>query len=345
VFFVHNRVESIERMGEKLRALVPEAKIGIGHGQMKAHQLEKVMLDFLEGRFDVLLCTAIIESGLDITNANTIFINRADNFGLAQLYQLRGRVGRSPARAYAYLLIPGERLLTQEARLRLQVLQELDDLGGGFKIAAHDLEIRGAGNLLGKQQSGHITAVGFELYTSMMEQAVQELRGEAPTEEIEPELQLGVAAYIPDSYIDDVNQRLTWYKRLAALKRAEDKVLIAEELSDRYGPVPGIVETLIEVMDVRRRLQALAISEAKVRGARLALRVHPSSPLASGALVELVQAPGRRWTLTPDGLLGVPLSGDEQRILADVRDVVALLEAQTARARDVTEPVAHGGPH
>ena len=178
VFFVHNRVESIERMGEKIRALVPEARVIIGHGQMKAHQLEKVMLDFMEARADILLCTAIIESGLDIPNANTIVINRADTFGLAQLYQLRGRVGRSPARAYAYLLIPGERLLTQEARLRLQVLQELDDLGGGFKIAAHDLEIRGAGNLLGKHQSGHITAVGFELYTQMMEQAVQELRGE-----------------------------------------------------------------------------------------------------------------------------------------------------------------------
>jgi len=333
-FFVHNRVESIERMGEKLRALLPEAKIIIGHGQMKAHQLEKVMLDFMEARADVLLCTAIIESGLDITNANTIIINRADTFGLAQLYQLRGRVGRSPARAYAYLLIPGERLLTQDARLRLQVLQELDDLGGGFKIAAHDLEIRGAGNLLGKHQSGHITSVGFELYTQMMEQAVQELRGEPPQEEIEPELQLGIAAYIPDAYIDDVNQRLTWYKRLAALKRAEDKVLIAEELSDRYGPVPDIVETLIELMDVRRRLQALAISEAKVRGGRLALRVHGSSPLVGEALVDLVQTPGRRYTLAPDGTLGVPLGGNPERILVDVRDVVTVLEQCASRARE-----------
>ncbi|MEW6271568.1 MAG: transcription-repair coupling factor [Thermodesulfobacteriota bacterium] len=333
VFFVHNRVESIERMGEKLRALVPEARIGIGHGQMKAHQLEKVMLDFLEARFDVLLCTAIIESGLDIPNANTIFINRADTFGLAQLYQLRGRVGRSPARAYAYLLIPGERLLTQDARLRLQVLQELDDLGGGFKIAAHDLEIRGAGNLLGKQQSGHITAVGFELYTQMMEQAVQELRGEPLAEEIEPELQLGIAAYIPDSYIDDVNQRLTWYKRLAALKRPEDREPILEELSDRYGPVPSIVETLIEVMDVRRRLKGLGISEARIRGPRLALRIHGTSPLAGEVLVELVQAQGRRYALTPDGTLSVPLEGgSEERTLAGVRDVLALLEGHAARA-------------
>ena len=337
VFFVHNRVESIERMGEKLRALVPEARIIIGHGQMKAHQLEKVMLDFLEARADILLCTAIIESGIDIPNANTIIINRADTFGLAQLYQLRGRVGRSPARAYAYLLIPGERLLTQEARLRLQVLQELDDLGGGFKIAAHDLEIRGAGNLLGKHQSGHITAVGFELYTQMMEQAVQELRGEPVKEEIEPELQLGIAAYIPDAYIDDVNQRLTWYKRLAALKRAEDKVLIAEEMCDRYGPVPDIVETLIEVMDVRRRLQGLGISEAKVRGGRLSLHVHASSPLAGEALVGLVQGQGRRWSLTPDGTLGVPLGPDQERVLVEVRDVITALEDVASRARASAE--------
>ncbi len=335
VFFVHNRVESIERMGEKLRALVPEARVGIGHGQMRAHQLEKVMLDFMEGRFDVLLCTAIIESGLDIPNANTIFINRADTFGLAQLYQLRGRVGRSPARAYAYLLIPGERLLSQEARLRLQVLQELDDLGGGFKIAAHDLEIRGAGNLLGKQQSGHITAVGFELYTRMMEQAVQELRGEPPAEEIEPELQLGIPAYIPASYIDDMNQRLTWYKRLAALKRSEDRKPILEELSDRYGPVPSIVHTLIEVMDIRRRLAALRISEAKVRGPRILLRVHGSSPLASGALVELVQEQGRGFSLSPDGTLGAPLVGEgPERVLAAVRELLELIEGYAARARE-----------
>jgi transcription-repair coupling factor (superfamily II helicase) len=338
VFFVHNRVESIERMGEKLRALVPEARIIIGHGQMKAHQLEKVMLDFLEARADILLCTAIIESGIDIPNANTIIINRADTFGLAQLYQLRGRVGRSPARAYAYLLIPGERLLTQEARLRLQVLQELDDLGGGFKIAAHDLEIRGAGNLLGRHQSGHITAVGFELYTQMMEQAVQELRGEPPKEEIEPELQLGIAAYIPDAYIDDVNQRLTWYKRLAALKRAEDKVLIAEEMCDRYGPVPDIVETLIEVMDVRRRLKSLGIAEAKVRGGRLSLHVHGSSSLAGEALVGLVQMPGRRWTLSPDGTLGVPLGPDRERVLVEVRDVVTVLEEVASRVHAAAGP-------
>src|SRR5690606_16419083 len=233
------------------------------------------------------------------------------------------------------LLIPGERLLTQEARLRLQVLQELDDLGGGFKIAAHDLEIRGAGNLLGKQQSGHITAVGFELYTQMMEQAVQELRGEPPSEEIEPELHLGIPAYIPDSYIDDVNQRLTWYKRLAALKRPEDREPILDELSDRYGPVPRIVHTLIDVMDVRRRLAALRITEARIRGPRLALRIHTSSPPAGEAVVELGRSQGRQYALTPDGTLTVPVeTGSEERTLASVCDVLALLEAQAERAHE-----------
>ncbi|HZR84132.1 MAG TPA: transcription-repair coupling factor [Candidatus Binatia bacterium] len=326
IFFVHNRVESIDRMAERLRAIVPEARIVVGHGQMKEHQLEKVMLAFLNHEHDILLCTAIIESGLDIPNANTIFIDRADTFGLAQLYQLRGRVGRSPARAYAYLLIPGAEMLTREARQRLEVLEQLDDLGGGFKIAAHDLEIRGAGNLLGKQQSGHITAVGFELYTQMMEQAVHELRGEPVEVEIEPEIQLGIPAYIPDSYLDDVNQRLVWYKRLAAMKRPEDRVLLGEEMRDRYGPPPAIVELLLDVMDVRRRMKALGIAEAKLRGPRLALKLHPSSMLPPAALVDWVRAASSRASLAPDGTLAIPTAARGEALLGEVRTVLASLE-------------------
>ena len=340
IFFVHNRVESIERVAERLRALVPEARIAIGHGQMKEHALEKVMLGFLNHEFDVLLCTAIIESGLDIPNANTIFIDRADTFGLAQLYQLRGRVGRSPARAYAYLLIPGEQILTGDAKLRLQVLQELDDLGGGFKIAAHDLEIRGAGNLLGKQQSGHITEVGFELYTQMMEQAVQELRGDPIEVELEPEIQLGIPAYIPDSYIDDVNQRLVWYKRLAALKRPEDRVLLAEELQDRYGPPPEIVHVLLQVMDVRRRMQVLGIAEARLRGPRLALKVHESSQIAPEGLVDLVRKAGGRLALAPDGTLSAPTDARGEALLDEVRALLGLLEALPRRARSAVQGAA-----
>lgn len=341
VFFVHNRVMSIEPMAEKLRTLVPEARIAVGHGQMREHQLEKVMMGFLEHEFDVLCCTAIVESGLDIPNANTILINRADTFGLAQLYQLRGRVGRSPTRAYAYLLIPGEQIVTKDARLRLQVLQELDDLGGGFKIAAHDLEIRGAGNLLGKKQSGHVTAVGFELYTRMMEEAVHELRGDPVQTEIEPEIHLGIPVYIPDSYVDDVNQRLVWYKRLAALRSSGDRLLLAEELRDRYGPIPTIVETLLDVMELRRRMKGLAILEARVRGPRLAVRLHESSPVPAERLVELASS-GSGRTLQPDGTLSVNLRTDAD-VLEDVSELLSVLEAlrpTTADAGPVDGEVA-----
>ncbi|MDG2305947.1 MAG: transcription-repair coupling factor [Candidatus Binatia bacterium] len=341
-FFVHNRVQSIERTAEKLRALVPEAKIVVGHGQMREHQLEKVMMGFLEHEFDVLCCTAIVESGLDIPNANTILINRADMFGLAQLYQLRGRVGRSPARAYAYLLIPGEQILSKDARLRLQVLQELDDLGGGFKIAAHDLEIRGAGNLLGKKQSGHVTAVGFELYTRMMEEAVHELRGEPIETDIEPEVHLGIPVYIPDSYVNDVNQRLVWYKRLAALRRAEDRVLLAEELRDRYGPIPSIVDTLLDVMELRRRMKMLGILEARVRGARIGVRFHESSQIPAESLVDFVTLGGSGRTLQADGTLTVSVTqGDE--LLGEVSELLSTLEG-LGRIEPAAGPLGETAP-
>lgn len=336
VFFVHNRVMSIERMAEKLRMLVPEARIAVGHGQMREHQLEKVMMGFLEHEFDVLCCTAIVESGLDIPNANTILINRADTFGLAQLYQLRGRVGRSPARAYAYLLIPGEQILSKEARMRLQVLQELDDLGGGFKIAAHDLEIRGAGNLLGKNQSGHVTAVGFELYTRMMEEAVRELRGEPLETDIEPEIHLGIPGYIPDSYIDDVNQRLVWYKRLAALRSAGDRLLLAEELRDRYGPIPSIVDTLLDVMELRRRMKQLGILEARVRGARVAVRLHSSSPVPTERVVAFAAEGGVGRTLQPDGTLTVSIRPGEE-VLNEVETLLTALEVMIPPVAEVAE--------
>jgi transcription-repair coupling factor (superfamily II helicase) len=194
------------------------------------------MLDFLHHRTNVLLCSSIIESGLDISTANTMIINRADQFGLAQLYQLRGRVGRSAVRAYAYLLIPGEHLLTEDARKRLEVLQELDDLGSGFRLAAHDLEIRGAGNLLGKEQHGNVAAVGFELYAQMLEETVCELKGGAIQVQIEPDIQIGLPAYIPEAYIPDVNQRLVFYKKLANVNDRTDLEDLAYEMEDRFGP-------------------------------------------------------------------------------------------------------------
>ncbi len=264
VFFVHNQVENIELMARHLRTARARRRASrVAHGQMHERELEKVMLQFMQREVDVLVCSTIIESGLDIPNANTILINRADHFGLAQLYQLRGRVGRSHERAYAYLMIPGEHLITKDAQKRLRVLQELDDLGGGFKLAAHDLEIRGAGNLLGKQQSGQIAAVGFELYTQMMEEAVMELRGQRRRIDVEPEIQLGFPAYIPDSYIPDENQRLVFYRRLATTAGTAEIEEIAAELRERYGQIPPLVDSFLRVMDLRRVLKACMIVRAR----------------------------------------------------------------------------------
>ena len=316
VFFVHNRVETIDRMGRQLRELVPEASLAIGHGQMKERELEQVMLDFLHHRTNLLLCSSIIESGLDIPTANTILINRADQFGLAQLYQLRGRVGRSDQRAYAYLLIPGEHLLTKDATRRLEVLEQLDDLGGGFRLAAHDLEIRGAGNLLGQQQSGNVAAVGFELYAQMLEETVHELRGGKIKVHIEPDIQLGLPAYIPEAYIPDVNQRLVFYKKLANVEDRPELEELGYEMEDRFGPLPELVLALIEVMDLRRILRTYMVSAVAKRAALVTLHFHPDSPVQAERLVAFVQQDKRRSQLSPDLRLTLPLKPDEDVIQA-----------------------------
>src|SRR6185369_14054188 len=320
VFFVHNRVESIDRQAAHLRELVPEATIGVGHGQMAERELEQVMDDFQHARANVLVCSAIIESGLDIPRANTIIINRADTFGLAQLYQLRGRVGRSNVRAYAYLLIPGEHLIGKDAHKRLQALQELDELGGGFRLAAHDLEIRGAGNMLCKQQSGHITAVGFELYTQMMEDAVREVRGETVTADVEPEIQLGIPAYIPETYVTDVNQRLILYKRLAGARRADDLAAIADEMQDRFGPLPPLVDTLLRVMDLRRAFKDLLFTAARTRGDMVVLEFHPETPVHADVLLGLVKKEKGRVQLFPDSRLGYrPVERDADGLIGELK--------------------------
>src|ERR1700687_4632072 len=265
---------------------------------MHEHELEKVMSGFFAKTVDVLVCTAIIESGLDIPSANTIIIDRADHFGLAQLYQLRGRVGRSHERAYAYLMIPGEQLISRDAQLRLRALQELDALGGGFKLAAHDLEIRGAGNLLGKQQSGQIASVGFELYQQMMEEAVHELRGEQVQHEIEPEIQLGIPAFIPESYIPDENQRLVFYRRLAAIKGQADLDEIAGELRDRYGPLPPTADSFLRIMELRRSVKDFMVVRAALRNGAVSLQFHPDTPVKPERLVALVQRGKGRYKLS-----------------------------------------------
>ena len=311
VFFVHNRVETIDRMARQIRELVPEATLAVGHGQMNERELEKVMFDFMHHRTNLLLCSSIIESGLDIPTANTILINRADQFGLAQLYQLRGRVGRSAQRAYAYMLIPGEHLMTKDATRRLEVLEELDDLGSGFRLAAHDLEIRGAGNLLGKEQSGNVTAVGFELYAQMLEETVHELRGGQIKIQIEPDIHIGVPAYIPEAYIPDVNQRLVFYKKLANVEDRTELEDLGYEMEDRFGPLPELVLALIEVMDLRRVLRLYMVTAVTKRAETVTVDFHPDSPIKAERLVDLVQQTKRQANLTPDLRLSIALQPDE----------------------------------
>ena len=303
VFFLHNRVESIQRVGQKIMDLVPEAKVAVAHGQMKPAELKKNMGLFQENEAQVLVCSAIIESGLDYPNANTIIINRADRFGLAQLYQLRGRVGRSSRRAYAYLLLPGSGTVTKDAEKRLRALQELDELGSGFKLALHDLEIRGAGNLLGREQSGQIAAVGFELYTQMMEETIHELKGEERTVSVEPEIRLGIPAYFPDDYIPSANQRLLFYKRLANLDNPEQLTEIRDEIRDRYGNHPEVVENLFRVMKLRHALIGSLATQIIYQGGRLSLNFHATSRLNVDRLLRLAEEDPRRFRFSPEGRL------------------------------------------
>ncbi len=339
VFFLHNRVETIDRLAAKLADLVPEAKISVAHGQMRPKELEKVMLDFLENKTQVLVCSAIIESGLDFPNANTIIINRADKFGLAQLYQLRGRVGRSHRHAYAYLLIPGEKAITPDAERRLRALQELDGLGGGFKLALHDLEIRGAGNLLGEQQSGQITAIGFELYTEMMEQAVRELKGEVLAPEVEPEIRLGIPAYFPEDYMPDANQRLFFYKRLASLRDAGEREELKEEIKDRFGPYGTAVENLFLVMDLRRVLKEVLVQQISVSDGKVFLLFHPESPVKVEKLLELIKQPKTRFRLAPDGRLSfTPQNQDWDKLIAEVVELLHALHEDRSQQNSAFEP-------
>jgi len=300
VYFVHNRVQTIQAMAEHLQQLVPEAKIGVGHGQMPEKELEKVMLDFIEGRSNLLLASTIIENGLDIPIANTIIINRADCFGLSQLYQLRGRVGRSDRRAYAYLLIPGEATLTREARERLKVLQELTELGSGFRIASHDLELRGAGDLLGAKQSGPIAAIGFELYTELLEETIEKLRGHEREERIDPEIRLGLSAFLPEKYLPDPNQRLQFYQRLAGAEDDRQIFEIADELQDRYSTLPQPGELLLGVMRLRIILKQLRVELLEYDGRRLNLRFHASTTVSPELIGGLLKNEPQRYSLSAD---------------------------------------------
>ena len=290
VFYVHNRVETMEQTGAWLQELVPEARVLMAHGQMNETLLERVMLQFLHKEADVLLASAIIQSGLDIPNANTILVDRADLFGLSQLYQLRGRVGRGGRQAYAYLFIPNEETLGTDAQKRMIAIQEFAELGSGFRIAAADLEIRGAGNLLGKQQSGNIAAVGLDLYLQMVEQAVQQLKGHEVQEEWEPTLQLDVSAFIPEEYVEDTSQRLGLYKRLSGSDRLGDLALLYGETLDRFGSLPDPMERLFEVMQIRVLAKALKLEYVEVRGGVVNLRFHEQAKLPEQGLRSMIES-------------------------------------------------------
>ena len=321
VYFVHNRVQSIGAMADFLSTLVPEAKIAVGHGQMAEKELEKVMLGFIEGETNVLVASTIIENGLDIPRANTIIVNRADCFGLSQLYQLRGRVGRSKNRGYAYLLIPGEATLTKDARSRLQVLQDLTELGAGFRVASHDLELRGAGDLLGGRQAGQIAAIGFEMYTELLEETIHELKGMESEGRIDPEIRLGLRAYLPDGYVADPNQRLVFYKKMAAAEEESALYDVIDELQDRYGeiPQPGLI--LLEMMKLRVVLKQLRIDLAEFDGRRLVFGFHPTTTVAPEVLLNLIQTDPQRYSLSPDFKMAIRLDerGDDFQLIDEAK--------------------------
>ncbi|WP_447600600.1 transcription-repair coupling factor [Nitrospira sp. Nam80] len=287
-YFVHNRVETMERIGAWLQELVPEARMVMAHGQMDAKLLESVMLKFFHREADVLIASAIIQSGLDVPSANTIIVNRADMFGLAQLYQLRGRVGRGGDQAFAYFLIPDEGQLTEDAQKRLTAIQQFTELGSGFRIAAADLEIRGAGNLLGKQQSGHIAAIGLDLYLQMVEQAVQRLKGQLVEEEPDPTLQLNVSAFIPETYVADSHQRLSLYKRLSSCVQLGDLALLHGEVQDRYGDPPDAVERLFEVMQIRLLAKQLRLHSVVVQPDSVVITFDPKAKIPETAVHRLM---------------------------------------------------------
>jgi transcription-repair coupling factor (superfamily II helicase) len=306
VYFVHNRVESIYSMGNLVTRLVPEAKIAVAHGQMSEDELERVMVDFVAHRSDVLLATTIVENGLDIPNANTLIVNRADRYGLAQLYQLRGRVGRSDRRAYAYLLIPAEQTLSPIARRRLAAIREFSDLGSGFRIAALDLEIRGAGNLLGGEQSGHIEAVGFDMYMKLLEQTIRELKGEELEDDRRAAVNLRIDLRIDQSYIPDMNQRLTAYRRMANTRTAEEVQAVLDELQDRYGPLPPTVRNLAEFARIRLMADRIGLESLDREGQIVVLKFRQDARVDPARLPKLIQSRGD-LTLVPPGSLRLDL--------------------------------------
>jgi transcription-repair coupling factor (superfamily II helicase) len=306
-FYVYNRIEGLYERAQKLKELVPTARIAVAHGQMgkgakdgETGALEETMLDFVEGRYDVLVATAIVESGLDIGRANTMIIDRADLFGLAQLYQLRGRVGRSKERAYCYLVVPPENAMTDEARARIEALERHTELGSGFQIASLDLELRGAGDLLGGEQSGNVASVGFDLFCQMLDDAVHELRGEVVVHEVDPELSFDATAMLPEDYVGDVGVRLSLYKRLASAVDEGHVAEIASEMEDRFGPPPEDARRLVQLMALKTELRRLRVLGCEANARIVTLHLREDTPLDPAKIMALVGKAKSPWRLTPD---------------------------------------------
>ena len=324
IFFVHNRVRSIPAMAYLLRKILPGIKLGVAHGQMNEHELEKAMMQFVKKEIDVLLCTTIIESGLDFPTANTIIINNANRLGLAQMYQLRGRVGRGKIRAYAYLLVPGETLLNREAAKRLEALSEFSELGSGYRLATRDMQIRGAGNILGHSQSGQIVTVGIDMYLDLLNVAIKELKGEKVSPKISPEVNLPLQAYLPEDYIPDVNQRLVLYRRIASVEDDADANDIEEELVDRFGKLPETVETLLEIAMVRNVLRNHMIVSVSLAAGELCFSFHDDAENSLDKILKLVITDQARFRFTPDHRLFVKLDRScDKEILPEIKKILS----------------------
>jgi len=323
VFFVHNRVETLPAMERFLREILPHVRIASAHGQMDEKKLAIAMDDFAGRRADLLLCTAIIEAGLDIANANTILVNQSHRFGLAQLYQLRGRVGRDRHRAYAYFLLPGDVMMTKEALLRLGVIAELTELGSGFRIASHDLEIRGGGNLLGKDQSGHIHQVGYELYTQLLSEAVVEISGKESREGLEPELDLRIPAFLPDDFIPEAGTRLDFYRKLAASRSVLEADELELELLDRFGRLPAPAEALCDLTRLRANMREAGVKELKRGNGALFLALAEQSEIDRSRLVRLVTKEKGTFSFARGEMLSMRLPGDSPpEVLAAAKNLL-----------------------
>jgi transcription-repair coupling factor (superfamily II helicase) len=309
VFFLHNRVQTIDETAARIRSIVPDARIAIAHGQMEEHQLEAAMLKFFNHEVDILVCTAIIESGMDIPRANTIFIDNAHTFGVSQLYQLRGRVGRSKERAYCYLILPSEKRVDATAQERLKVIQENTALGSGLRVAQYDLELRGAGDILGEDQSGHINAVGYELYMELLDEVIHEQRGDSIADrDIEPEINLRVPALLPDKYMPDIRMRLYYYKSLSNVRSIEDIDRIEQELRDQFGPPPEPVMNLLGLMLIRKYCRDLGVKDVSAGKSAISLAFTAQTALPPVEVVRLTTKENKKFSLAPDQRLKIRMN-------------------------------------